>query len=118
METNEVLNRKELFARVDDDVELLGELIELFMEDYPDLIAGIQSAIATQDATALKKAAHTLKGAIGNFCAPKAFEATRKMEMNGVTGDFSTSQLDFQNLLQEMENATAALKKLSEEFSD
>ncbi|MCB0265028.1 MAG: Hpt domain-containing protein [Calditrichia bacterium] len=116
MELNNVLNREELFARVDDDVELLGELIELFLEDYPDLITEIEKAIQQKDAIALKKAAHTLKGAVGNFCAEGAFEASRKLEAIGAQGNLETVAADFQQLQQEMQNVTKALQEISREY--
>jgi len=115
MKVEDILNRDELFARVDDDLELLGELIEIFLEDYPDLLAEIEAAVIAKDAAKLRHAAHTLKGSVGNFCTTGAFEASNKMEISGANEDFSTVQGDYQTLLKEMENVKNALQLLSQE---
>jgi len=115
MKVEDILNRDELFARVDDDLELLGELIEIFLEDYPDLLVEIEAAVVEKDAAKLRHAAHTLKGSVGNFCAKGAFEASNKMEISGANEDFSTVQNDYQTLVNEMENVKNALQLLSQE---
>jgi HPt (histidine-containing phosphotransfer) domain-containing protein len=69
-----------LLARVDGDEELLRELIDLFLEDCPRLLTAIREAIARQDRDLLKRAAHTLKGSVGNFGAKAVCELAQKLE--------------------------------------
>ncbi len=115
MKVEDILDREELFARVDDDLELLGELIEIFLEDFPHLLAEIEAAVVEKDAAKLRHAAHALKGSVGNFCISGAFEASKKMEISGINEDFSTIQSDYQTLVKEMENVKSALQLLSQE---
>jgi HPt (histidine-containing phosphotransfer) domain-containing protein len=78
-----------LRERVEGDMELLREIIELFLEDGPRLIAEVRAAVAAGDAVALKRAAHTLKGAASNFGAGAVVAAALELETMGRTGDLS-----------------------------
>jgi len=49
------------------------------------------SAAAGQDAERLYRAAHTLKGSIGNFAADSAFAAAREVEMIGRRGELASA---------------------------
>ena len=116
MEMTQVLNREELFDRMDNDEELIQDLIELFLEDYPDLLKQIEDAIAEKNAADLKMAAHTLKGSVGNFCAPNAIEAAFEMEKRGVANDFSNIEVSMLQLKEHMVKVEDALKLLSREI--
>ena len=48
---------------------LLAELIGLFLSDTPNRIADLRTALINQDATALSRAAHSLKGSAYTFGA-------------------------------------------------
>jgi len=85
--TSGVFDQAAALARVEGDAELLTELVTLFLEDYPRQLAAIRGALATGDAQALTKHAHTLKGSVGNFAAPEAFEAARQLELAGREGN-------------------------------
>jgi HPt (histidine-containing phosphotransfer) domain-containing protein len=65
---------------MDRDVNLLKELVGLFLDECPQRVAEIREALARRDATKLRQAAHTLKGSVGNFGAREAFEGARQLE--------------------------------------
>ncbi len=115
MSVQDIIDRRELFARVDDDVAFLKELIEIFLEEYPTMLLEIQEAVAAKDAQQLKSAAHALKGSVSNFCAKGAVEASRRLEHMGAVADFSEAEKDYQILVQEMENVKTALYHLMED---
>jgi CheY-like chemotaxis protein/HPt (histidine-containing phosphotransfer) domain-containing protein len=50
---------------IDGDVELLGELSALFVEDWPARQDELRSAMHVRDAARLERAAHGLKGVLG-----------------------------------------------------
>jgi len=54
-------------SRVGGDVELLKEVVELFLDDYPSTFEKIRGAVASRDATALEHHAHSLKGSVSTF---------------------------------------------------
>ena len=115
MELTSVIDRGELLIRIDDDMELLGELIELFLEDYPQLMTEIEQGIAAQDAFILKRSAHTLKGSVGNFCANAAFQAAFELEQAGSAGDFTDADRKLANLKLQMARVEESLKSLAHE---
>ena len=77
----EGLNTAALLEGVAGNRKLLRELVDVFVADTPKLLARIERAITRGDAVRLKKAAHALKGSVGNFDSGSALQAVRKMEM-------------------------------------
>ena len=64
-----VFDYADFLARIDGDVELLKEVIEIFLEDTPRLLSDLYTAIERNDLVAAERAAHTLKGAAANISA-------------------------------------------------
>jgi PAS domain S-box-containing protein len=93
-------------SRVGGDVELLKEVIELFLDDYPSTFEKIKSAVAASDAAALEHSAHSLKGSVSTFGANRAFEAAFTLEKQGRNKDLR----DAQQGLCELEQALEALR--------
>jgi CheY-like chemotaxis protein len=75
-----VFDRDAALDRMDGDVDLLKELVGLFLDECPQRMAEIREALTRRDATKLRHAAHTLKGSVGNFGAREAFEGARQLE--------------------------------------
>jgi len=112
-----VINIPELIDRLDNDFELFVELVELFVDDSSNLLAKIGTAISSRDHESLRKAAHTLKGAVANFSAPAAFEAASKLEQTGKNMELTGAEEQFLILKSEIESVLAEMKKLSEKGS-
>ncbi len=74
-------------SRVGGDEELLKELGDLFLEEYPRLLAEIHDAHKQGAAAQLGRAAHSLKGSVANFGAKDAVELATQLEQCGVKGD-------------------------------
>jgi HPt (histidine-containing phosphotransfer) domain-containing protein len=107
-----VLNLDEALARVDGDRQLLGELAALFLDTYPSLLTTLEAALAHGDAKAVQHAAHTLKGAVGNFGAQSAFAAALALEQLGRQGNLSGSDIAFACLRDELARLQPALAAL------
>jgi signal transduction histidine kinase/CheY-like chemotaxis protein/HPt (histidine-containing phosphotransfer) domain-containing protein len=73
-------DRKEALESVADDLELLREIAELFLESNPTLMADVRDAVVSGDAVRLRLAAHTMKGVLGNFGARAACDACVSLE--------------------------------------
>jgi HPt (histidine-containing phosphotransfer) domain-containing protein len=84
-----VFNLAETLERVEGDVELLKEMIDLFLAEYPRMLAEIERAITEGDAQALQLAAHQLKGSVSNFAAYGATAASLALEKMGRQQDLS-----------------------------
>ena len=76
-------------SRVGGDRDLLREVVDLFLNDYPDVLEKIRAAVSTRDASALEQYAHSLKGSVSTFGAKWAFDAALALERKGRNGDLS-----------------------------
>jgi CheY-like chemotaxis protein len=90
-------------SRVGGDADLLKEVVELFLDDYPSTFEKIRSAVATRDAAALEHHAHSLKGSVSTFGANRAFEAAFALERQGRSGDLTGVQDGLSRLEQALE---------------
>jgi signal transduction histidine kinase/DNA-binding response OmpR family regulator len=84
-----MLDREALLKRVLGDEELLDEVANLFLTDCPRLLAEVRNAVSQGDPSALERAAHALKGSVGNFESRAATEAAQQLELMGHTGDLT-----------------------------
>ena len=69
------------------DEELLAEVIELFLEEYPKQRATIREAVKSGDRETAHRTTHTLMGALGSLHADPAVEAARALEAAAETDD-------------------------------
>ena len=107
-----VIDHAALLAGVDGDRRLLRELIHLFLADCPQGLAKIKDAIRCGDAGALGRAAHTLKGSVGNFARKSAFAAAQRLEIMGRDGNLDNAGEAFRTLESELARLTEDLRKL------
>jgi len=113
--TDEVIDRAAALARVDGEIEFLMELIELFLEDCPKILSEMQTALARLDGQALAAAAHTMKGAVGNFSARAAADAALRLETLARNGNLTQAQEAYAALEREIERLKPALIALGKE---
>lgn len=64
-------------------------LIDTFLSDSEARIVDIQAAIDAQDAEALRKSAHSIKGSSSNVCATQLSELARQLEHAGKEGSLA-----------------------------
>jgi len=112
---NEVFDHRAALARVDDDVELLAEIVGLFLGDCPRLLSEIQEAIRRGDRQDLERAAHTLKGSVANFGAKAAYAAALRLEQIGCEGDLMHAEEAYAALGHEVERLKPLLAALGEQ---
>ena len=111
-DTNDMIDMSALMKRVDGDTELLAELVDLFIEDYPKLLSQIEQAMADKNAESLASRAHTLKGSVGNFAAQSAFDAALRLEKLAREGNLDKAQDAYNKLAQEIQRLIPALQAL------
>jgi two-component system, sensor histidine kinase and response regulator len=111
-----VIDKQVALSQASDDVELLLEIIELFLADCPVLLEEMQEALASSDKQGLMQAAHSLKGAVGNFGAKPAYEAAHKLEMMGREGKLSLALVACQELTIQLDRVQMALTALADEL--
>jgi HPt (histidine-containing phosphotransfer) domain-containing protein len=71
------------------DAELFVQIAEIFLDDVPQQLAALQAAHGAGDLTALRAAAHKLKGSVASFAAHDAHAAARALEQACKDGDAS-----------------------------
>jgi HPt (histidine-containing phosphotransfer) domain-containing protein len=98
--------------RVEGDIELLLEIVEIFLEDSPRLMTRIRTALERQELKSLEQVAHTLKGSVGNFFAPAVYAAAAKLETLGREGNVTGAQKAWSELQETMEQLRLALMSL------
>jgi HPt (histidine-containing phosphotransfer) domain-containing protein len=74
------------------DTELFEEVANLFLEDAADKIANLRKGVVRCDASAVAKAAHTLKGSAGYFGAKRTFDAVHRLELIGKNGTWTEAE--------------------------
>jgi two-component system, sensor histidine kinase and response regulator len=104
-----VFNLTEALTRVDGDEDLLKEIIEVFAEEYPGWIADLRAAIAAADAPWVRRAAHTIKGAVDNCGAGSAFDAAFRLERMAGEGRLAGADEAVAALDQEIQRLLPAL---------
>lgn len=75
-----VIDRADLLARLDQDTEMAAELLALFAGRVDALEDAVERAHAGDDRRALRRAAHSLLGALLNVSAYPAADAARRIE--------------------------------------
>ncbi len=65
------------------DKEIVLEIIDIFINEYPDRITAISESINKKDYDAIKFNSHSIKGVIANFIAPEVEQKARELEIMG-----------------------------------
>lgn len=110
-----IIDQAAMLAAVGGDVALLRELAILFLRDYPHRMAELCQAIAQRDLTAVARAAHALRGAVGTLGAGDAHAAACALEQAGWRGDLARIPHAYAALEHEMHRLIPVLTALIQE---
>ncbi len=101
----------ELLARFDGDSELLKELAGIFLQECPKMLDEIREALRVSDSKALERAAHALKGSVGNFAMPGPWETAQRLELLGKSAQLSGAEDIFRVLEQQIAQFNQVLSR-------
>jgi len=107
------LDRTEALARVEGNLELLAEMVGLFVDEYPEVTDTIQAGLAAGDLEMVASAAHQLKGNLATFAAREAADSAAHLEAVARAGDARQSQRaweDFLDTFSRVESQLTALR--------
>ncbi|MEQ1946606.1 MAG: Hpt domain-containing protein [Bryobacteraceae bacterium] len=110
-DSQSTLDREAALIRVGGDEELLHEIAQIFLEDYPKSLDDLREAGMHGDAHRVERTAHGLKGAAANFGAQPVVDAALTLEKMGRQHDLS----DFTTALSALEQT---LSKFKHELED
>ncbi len=111
----EVLDTAEVLERVGGDVELLRELVRVFLDTWPRQVAEMRAALGQRDSPALARVAHTLKGTAGTLGARAAYVAAQRLEAALREGGVTEAEAAFAALEEALARLQPALVALAEE---
>ena len=113
--SHESVNVDELLERIDGDIEFIAELSDIFRKDYPRQLQAVGAFIRTGDAEGLKRAAHTIKGALANLSAVRASSIAADLEQIGESGILTHAQEALSKLHDELPRVLTALDEVCRE---
>jgi HPt (histidine-containing phosphotransfer) domain-containing protein len=91
------------------DADFLAEMIDTFLSDAPGLIADLNGAIASGDAAALRRAAHTLKSNSRTFGARRLGDLGQAIEEHAASGRIAETVDLVISATDELESVSASL---------
>ncbi len=97
----------------DAGADFIGELIETYCRETPQLIAKLQYALDVNDTDAFRQAAHSIKSTSNTFGALPLGALSKEMEMLGRAGDLAGAQEKVDRLAAEYDRVQRTLKDLS-----
>ena len=103
-------DRAMALAGLDGDEDLLREIAGLFFDDAPRLLGEIKGAVAAGDAARAWRAAHSLKGSVGNFGAPAAMRLALDVEQQGRAGNLAAMARSLPQLEAELGRVVAEVE--------
>ncbi len=107
----------ELLERVGGDREAARQLTALFLEQGPQLVAAVGTALAQREAGPLERAAHSLRGTLSSLAAPAAAAAALQLELLGQDGRVDGADEAFARLEQDIDRLRAALAAWGKELA-
>jgi CheY-like chemotaxis protein/HPt (histidine-containing phosphotransfer) domain-containing protein len=108
---NEVFNRAGALAIADGSEELLGEIIDLFLETYEPILARIRGSLAAGNPQQLAESAHEMKGVLANLAAEKARAQALLLEEAGKAGRCQEAVLEVEKLEDNLRELVGTLRQ-------
>ena len=106
------VNVAEVLGRVEGDRDLLCELVALYRDDAPRLLAEIRRCVEGRDASGLQGAAHALRGASANLGAHPTVRVSQALERMGRARELDDADRHLADLEREAQRLDAALDDL------
>jgi CheY-like chemotaxis protein len=91
--------------------DMLKELAQLFLEESARALPEIRAAVTCVDVARLADKAHTLKGAVACFAAPRAVAAAQRLELMARANNLAGLDEAWATLAREIERVQAALSE-------
>ncbi len=98
------------------DKEVVLEIINIFLEEYPQRMETLQTNINERDFDQLRFNAHSLKGVVANFVAPEVQELAKTLELKGANKDIKDLDTIYNELKDKADVMVSELKELKNHF--
>ncbi|HEX4599413.1 MAG TPA: response regulator, partial [Burkholderiaceae bacterium] len=105
-------SREAALLKMGGDEELLREVIVAFLEACDETVGAVEVAVRANDAKALRRAAHTLKGSVATFSTGAAYKTAFELERCGRDNSTETAPQTFARLREELGQMLPELRAL------
>jgi two-component system, sensor histidine kinase and response regulator len=113
----EPMDRISLLERVEGDQELLTEIIHIFQENAPAMLAAMREALLSGDMAALERSAHSFKGAASNLSAKAAAAAALQLETHAKNKNAESARESLIEVERAAQHLLQALAELCQEVA-
>lgn len=103
---------EQLLEVIGGDSEALKDLVQSFLDEGPDLVRRLERAVEANDAEALRRAAHTLKGSATDFGAVILARLCREIEAMGRAAEVEDAAQKVREAAHEYQKAENGLKSI------
>ena len=111
------LNKDVLINSFKDDHSLFKELVEIFVNDYPQMIISLRKALKAADTETFSRNAHSLKGMLRNFQAEAAADIAFDLEKKGKQGELDGTDQIIDRLADQLDEVAQNLKQMVKKIS-
>lgn len=98
------------------DKEIVREIIDIYLQEYPERIEKLTKNIEEKDLDNLLKNAHSMKGVTANFFDKETEEFARQLEIKAKDKNVEDLDLIFEKLIINSSKLVEELKKLRKEY--
>jgi PAS domain S-box-containing protein len=111
------LNAEGLIRSFENDQDLFQELVEIFLNDFPQMLSALRDSLESDDPKTFKRTAHSLKGMLRNFQAESAAETAFELEQIGERGKLDGADQIVDSLTGQLEEVSRKLKQVVKKIS-
>ena len=90
--------RQNMLERLDGDTAFMAELLDLFVQDFPEKLEALRGALEQENGETLARAAHALKGAGANVASERLRHLALDIEKAAKDNQFDAAQSAFEAL--------------------
>ena len=94
-----------IYSEFADDAEMM-ELVAMFVDELPDRLAALRSALDAGNLAETGRIAHQIKGAAGGYGFPAITDAAGEIESQAQTGDTTATRAALDAMAQLCQRAT------------
>ncbi len=98
------------------DKEIVLEIIDIFINEYPDRIKTIGESIENKDFDKIRFNSHSMKGVVANFTAPDIQNQAKDLEIKGTNKDLDGINEMFEKFKTDSSAMLEELKVLRGEY--
>ncbi len=114
----ELFDHREALQRVEGNLDLLQEMVDLFLDEFPAVKVAILEGLAEGDLELVANGSHQLRGNLLTFAAHRAADVARSVEVRAVAGDHNGTEEAWNQLHEMINQLGPALKSWFEGLSE